>query len=283
MKIGYQGIDGAYSSIAARKLSPDSEYIGYPDFYSCFNELSNDNIDAMVLPLENSYAGRVSDVHRLIKDFELFFHAEFIMKIEHQLLVKKDTQLDEIEEIFSHEQAVMQCEKTLKKFFADKYNRNITISKFHDTAMAAELAASSSRKIAAIASTRAAEIFDLKIGLANINDDPDNHTHFVLLSKNPKYNPKLPDKKYITAFIFEVGNEYGSLSEVLNILSKNKISLAKIESYIPGCIKSDSAKFFVSCESHIDDQTWVDSMIEVNKICKYIHIFGCFEGDAIRF
>jgi len=283
MKIGYQGIDGAYSSIAARKLSPNSQYIGYADFYSCFDSLACDEIDAMVLPLENSYAGRVSDVHRLIKDFELFFHAEFIMKIEHQLLIKKDTEVGEIDEIFSHEQAVMQCEKTLKKYFADKYNRNIAISKFHDTAMAAELVAKSDRKIAAIASRRSAEIFDLKIGLGDVNDDKNNYTHFVLLSKKAKYNPKIADKKYITAFIFEVGNGHGSLSEVLNILSKNQISLAKIESYIPGCVKSDSAKFFVCCESHVDDIEWLSSIDEMRKICKYIHIFGCFEGDEVRF
>lgn len=283
MKTGYQGIDGAFSSIAARVLSPESsEYIGYVDFYGAFDALDRDIVDNIAIPLENSTAGRVADPHRLIAKYDVHFHAEYILEIQHNLLVKPGVKLEDITEIYSHEQAIMQCEGKLKKIFAD-INPNVKLIKMEDTAIAAKNVSLSNRNdIAAIASSRAAEIYGLNILIPSVQDMEDNYTSFVLISKKKEVCTMELNKKYITSMLFEIKNQPGSLAFILNTLHSNQIDITKIESYIPG-IRSERAQFFLSCIGHCEDSDLNIAISQMQKACNWVKIFGSYEADSKRF
>lgn len=282
-KIGYNGSAGAYSHIASEVLTPTCEYIGFADFYSCFENLKNGILDEIVIPIENSYAGRVADVHRLISSYDIYFNQELILPILHQLMAIDGVKLDEIEEIYSHEQAIWQCEANLKQFFHQHYNRDVKFVKYHDTAMAAEFVKNeNSHKIAAIASKKAAQINNLTIIKPDVNDVMDNFTNFILMSKTQKITDFHTAKNYVTSIIFEIGNGYGSLSSVLNIFTKYNINLYKIESYIPGAVKSESARFFISIAGHVSSNNVKNAMQELSNIVKSHTILGCYEADDRR-
>ncbi len=282
MKTGYQGIDGAFSSIAARKLSPKSaEYIGFPDFFGVFRALEENLLDNIVIPLENSTAGRVADPHRLIAKHDVHFHAEYILKVEHNLVVKPGTKLEDIHEIHSHEQAIMQCERKIKQIF-EKINPSVRLVKMEDTAISAKnTSLQQGNSIAGIASLRAAEIYNLDILIPKVQDVDENFTSFVLISKIPNKQAGISGISYITSMIFEVGNQPGSLVIALNALYKNRIDITKIESYIPG-IKSNKAQFFLSCMGHCDDLAMKNALNEIKSVCNWIKIFGSYPADLKR-
>lgn len=254
IKIAYQGVEGAFSNIAAQKMYPKCEYIPCISFSEVFNVVNKDIVSIGVIPIENSYAGRVSDIHNLLPKMNLLIIKAMNIKIEHCLVSKEKIETNEIKTIHSHEQALMQCENFIQNFLP-----NAICIKEINTAIAADfIAKAKDNNKVAICSNFAAKKNNLYIIKENIQDIKDNYTTFIAVSKKKHvFNKNIKKDKLFTSVIIEIPNKIGSLHKMLYSFAKNKIDIVKIESYIPSGIKSISALFFV---------TFIGSEEDINKI-----------------
>ena len=179
-KISFQGLKGAYSDLACNKFY--KEYVPLPctTFEQALEEVSNKSASLAMIPVENNIAGRVADMHVLLQSLKLKIIAEHYLKIEHNLMVRTNNKLKNIKFAYSHAHALSQCKKKLEEF-------GLKPMTHLDTAGAAKFISESyDDKNAAIASSLAAKIYDLKIIKKNIEDEKNNITRFLVFSKNGK-------------------------------------------------------------------------------------------------
>ena len=188
MKIGYQGVEGAFSHIATMQVFPNEEYISFKTFFDVLDAIEKDKIDCGVLPIENSYAGRVAGMHNLFKDFcdkKLFITNEKMLKVEHCVCGMKGSKIENITHIFSHEQAIMQCQKNISIMFS-----NAKIVAKENTAISAKFVAEANNlNYASICSKDACKKYGLQILKDNFQDSNNNYTLFVVLSKKQQNIP----------------------------------------------------------------------------------------------
>lgn len=275
-KIAFQGSKGANSDLACRNFYPNFETISCHSFSDVFHMVENGEVEYGMIPLENSYAGRVSEIHNLLHGSNVFIVAEHFSKIEHHLVGLPGTKINDITEIYSHPQALMQCQNNLKKITATQYN-------FTNTADAAKFIKDSNNKCrAAVCSTLAAQINNLEILQKNLEDVKDNMTVFVVISKKA-FDPN-PDigKKVITTLLITVRNIQGALYKALGGFATNNINMIKLESYIPGG-SSRQAEFFVSIEGHPSQKNVGLALEEVGFFSKRIKVLGVYYADKVRF
>ena len=189
-KITFQGAPGAYSHIACKKLFPGADYIASDTFEQAMELVDNGEADFAVIPVENSNAGRVSDVHFLLPKTDLTIIGEHFLRVEHQLLALPGAKLEEIEAAASHPQALAQCSEFLKKHAIKALSRI-------DTAKSCERIVEMQDKTrAAIASKLAAEIYGLDILASNIENEANNTTRFLVMSRH-KAMPADDGSKFI--------------------------------------------------------------------------------------
>ena len=185
VKIAIQGELGAYSHIAANNLFKDAEIKTCATFEETFKKAYEDESYKIIIPIENSLAGRVADIHYLLPKYKLQIHGEYFLNVEHNLLCKPGAEINDIKFVRSHAQAIGQCQKIIHK---NKFQSIISA----DTAGSAkELAEGNDKSIAAIASNLSAEIYKLKILEKNIEDEKGNVTRFLIMGKNieqPEFN-----------------------------------------------------------------------------------------------
>ena len=191
MKIAIQGELGAYSHIAVEKLYKEAEIKTCATFEDTFKQAYNDPNCKIVIPIENSLAGRVADIHYLLPKYKLQIHGEYFLPVEHNLLGKPDATIEDIKYVRSHSQAISQCQNIITK---NNFQPIISV----DTAGSAkDLAEGNDKNIAAIASDLSAKMYKLKILQKNIEDDKGNVTRFLIMGKNieqPEYDK---NKNYI--------------------------------------------------------------------------------------
>lgn len=273
-KIAYQGRPGAYSHMACKKAYPDCEPIPCETFEEVFEKTSKDFTDMAFIPIENSLAGRVADIHNLLPKSTLVIVGEFFHKIRHQLLCCKDSSIGDIKVAESHFHALAQCRK-----FLIKHNIKPVLSS--DTAGAAELVALSGEKHrAAIASELAGEIYNLKIIEKNIEDAQHNTTRFLIM-KSKLDEEKKEDIPYITSFIFSVRNISSALYKALGGFSSNKVNMLKIESYmVDGSFTA--TQFYVDIEGHTQDENVKLAFEELGFFSKEVKILGSYPADPFR-
>ena len=187
IKIAIQGELGAYSHIAVEKLYKNAEIKTCSTFEDTFREAYNDSTFKIVIPIENSLAGRVADIHYLLPKYKLQIHGEYFLQVEHNLLGKPDASINDIKYVRSHAQAISQCQKIITK------NNFKTIISVDTAGSAKDLAEGKDKTIAAIASNLSAKMYNLKILEKNIEDDTGNVTRFLIMGKNieqPEYDKK---------------------------------------------------------------------------------------------
>ncbi|MBQ6863222.1 MAG: bifunctional chorismate mutase/prephenate dehydratase [Clostridia bacterium] len=220
-KVACQGIEGAYSQIAAEKLFelPQIEY--FKSFEGVFEAIENGTCEYGVLPLENSTAGSVGKVYDLMLKKNFYIVRSFRLKIDHNLLAKKGLQLEDIKEVFSHEQAISQCSAFLKA------NPQIKVTACPNTAMAARLAAETERNdVAALSSRDCALLYGLSNLAANVQDNANNHTRFICISRKPEIYPGA-DK---TTLMMVAPHKPGALYVLLSHFFAHGINISKLES-----------------------------------------------------
>ena len=274
-KIAIQGELGAYSHIAAENLYKDSEIKTCTTFEETFKQAYNDDSYKIVIPIENSLAGRVADIHYLLPKYKLQIHGEHFQAVEHNLLCKPDATINDIKFVRSHAQAIGQCQNLITK---KKFKPIISA----DTAGSAkDLAEGKDKTIAAIASELSAKIYNLKILEKNIEDEKGNITRFLIMGKNIEQPECKKEKKFITSCIFRVKSEPSALYKCLGGFATNQVNLTKLESF---SVKNtfDQANFYLDLEGHLEQPGVKKALEELGFHTETLDILGVYEASSFR-
>ena len=275
-KIAFQGVLGAYSHIACMTACPGFEPVAKSRFSGMISAVQNHEADMAMVPVENSTAGRVSDIHHILPESGLHIIGEHFQPVEHKLLGIKGAQLADITEVHSHEQGLAQCRNTLAAL-------DIKPVIHPDTAGAAkDVAARQDKSVGAIASSLAGEIYGLDVVKQDINDEAANTTRFLLMAREPKL-PQLSDMPAMTTMIFRVRSVPAVLYKALGGFATNGINLTKLESYMIGS-NFEAAQFYIDCEGHIDSEPMKMALEELKFYCVKdgIQIMGCYPASPAR-
>ena len=274
-KIAIQGELGAYSHIAAKEFFKDLDVKTCLTFEEAFKTAFENENYKIIIPLENSLAGRVADIHYLLPKYKLQIHAEHYQKVEHNLLCRQEADLKDIKYVRSHAQAIGQCQKMINEL---KFKTIISA----DTAGSAkDLSASKDKSIAAIASQLSAEIYNLKILKKNIEDESGNVTRFLIMGKNTQQPEFNKDKVFITTCIFRLKSEPSALYKSLGGFATNQINLTKLESF---SVKNtfDQTNFYMDFEGHLDEKNVQNAMEELGFHTESLDILGVYEASNYR-
>lgn len=278
--VGYQGVKGAYSEIASEKFVnlakvKNAQIIAHTSFEEIFKNIVDGKIDFGVLPIENSLGGSVYKNFDLLAKYDLEIVLETSLQINHQLLTLPSAKFSDITEVYSHWQGLAQCEINIKKLLP-----NAKLIEYFDTAGSAEMVAKEKNiNIAAIASTKAGEIYGLKVLKKNIQDEVNNLTRFLILAKKNKKSGLEVDKNKLkkkTSIIFtEEKDESGFLFRCLACFYLQKINLTKIESRpIPG--KLWQYYFYVDFEGDINDEKVKNTLATLSQNASYLKVLGSY-------
>ena len=272
--VSCQGVPGAFAHLAAEEIFPQKEVVFYATFEEALEAVACERADCAVLPVENSAAGRVADMHRLMGKTKLYVIAEHFLRIRHCLVGLPETQTENIKTVRSHPQALSQCAAFLKKM-------NVRTEATGNTAAAAKEIADSGRKdIAAIASETAAKLYGLKILKAGIEDFNLNTTRFWVLSRTP--GPAVDPDKAVTSFIFWVKNKPAVLYKCLGGFATNGIDLLRLESYVDPERFLTSAGFLVDVAACPESDSFKRAFEELAFFSEKVKILGTYEADPYR-
>ena len=263
MKIGYQGALGAFSWVAAKKLFPNDELINHLTFKDVMDKVVSCELDFGIIPVENSYTGEVGMVLDELFHSNVYIIDIYDLPIIQNLIGLKDAKLEDIKQVYSHEQALMQCSDILREL-------NVEIISFANTALATEyIQKQNDLTKASVASSLTAEIYGLKILKAEINNNKSNTTRFAIISN------KIKEIKNHFAFIFTTLDTSGALANVLTEISKMNVNLTSIKSRST----HDTAwKYYFYCEAEgsLESEN-VKKMIEVlTSMCETFKIVGSY-------
>ena len=275
VKIAFQGEMGAYSHIACEELFPGSSVKACPTFEETFRTAYDDENYKIVIPIENSLAGRVADIHYLLPKYKLQIYAEHFQTVEHNLLVKEDADLKDIKYIRSHAQAIDQCQKIIQK------HKFKTIISADTAGSAKELSKGSDKSIGAIASMLSAKIYKLKVIVKNIEDESNNVTRFLIMGKNINQPVCEKNKKYITSCIFRLKSIPAALYKCLGGFATNQVNLTKLESF---SVKNtfDQTNFYLDLEGHIENTQVQKALEELGFHTQSLNILGVYEASSFR-
>jgi len=273
--IAYPGIEGSFSFLAASEVFPDSELIGYPTFSETLLSIKEKRSDYAILPVENSEAGRVADLHVLLPNSELFITGEHYKRVEHHLVGIKGSDLKTIKTVYSHPQALAQCSKFIESL-------GIVPVKAANTAIAArEISNNKDITAAAIASETAAKTYNLELLQKNIENSNTNTTRFLIISSQMEIPPYNDREKTIVSMMIHLKNEPASLYHALGAFADNDINLTRIESYIK-IGNFDSAKFMIDIESHIESEKFKSTAAILQSKTKQMKILGVYRASPYR-
>jgi prephenate dehydratase len=256
------------------EIFPNAEIKFCSTFEETFQLAKKNPKYKIVIPIENSLAGRVADIHYLIPKYKLQVHAEHFHKINHNLLGIKGSKIKDIETVRSHSQAIGQCQKIIS-------DNNLKPIISADTAGSARFIFEKKDKSeAAIASALAAKIYDLEILKSNIEDESGNVTRFFIMGKESNH-PELKDKKYITSCVFKLKSIPAALYKALGGFATNGVNLCKLESF---SVKNtfDQVNFYIDIEGHIEDPSLQKALEELDFHTQKLDILGVYEAHQFR-
>lgn len=275
MRIAYQGVAGAYSHIASMTVYPGQEYLPCDTFEKAMKLVSEGEADLAMIPVENSNAGRVSDVHFLLPQTGLHIIGEFFLPINHQLLGLPGTKLADVKSASSHPQALAQCSEFLKR-------HGIKPTARIDTALSCQdVLKFQDKSIAAIASKLAGEIYGLDVVAPNIENARNNTTRFLIMAREPEI-PEDDGGEFITSFIFKAKNIPAALYKALGGFATNGINITKLESYLLEG-KFVSAQFYAEIESHPSRKSFHNAFDELKFFSESIHVLGTYRANKYRY
>lgn len=273
--IAFQGVKGAHSDMACRKAYPYMDTMAFSSFDDAIKAVEDGVASLCMIPIENSRAGRVAEIHNLLPNTNLYIVGEYFQRIEHHLLAPKGTKKSDIKQIYSHPQALMQCKDNINKI------GKIERKEYSNTAAAAkDVGEWNDKSKAAIASELAAELYGLDIIKRNMEDAEDNTTIFVAMSKEAA-DPDPKDGKVVTSLLFTARNIPAALYKALGGFATNQVNLLRIESYIPSG-KSTTAQFFISFEGHPDSRNVQLAISELGFFCQKVKVLGVYTADENR-
>lgn len=269
MRVAYSGVEGAFASIAARKIFPTANRVSFGNFQEAYNAVVNGDCDVAVLPMENSSAGEVGEVSDLLFSGTLYVNGTYDLAVVHDLLVIPGTHIDEVKTVVSHAQALGQCMPFLRK-------QGYKEIEYVNTALAAEYVAQKGDKtLAAIASDDAAERYGLEIAARGINENRNNTTRFAVVSRvrNKANSVRSMDMKFI--LMFTVRNEAGSLAKAIDIIGKYGYNMESLRSR-PMKELLWKYYFYVEAEGNIDTDEGKMMMTELSTCCDKLKLIGSY-------
>lgn len=270
-KIAYQGEPGANSHIACNETHPGMEPLPCRTFERVFEAVESGEAELAMIPVENTIAGRVGDIHYLLPRTNLQIIGEHYLPIRFQLMGLKGTKLEDIKAARTHIMGLGQCRDFLRKHSIE----GITAA---DTAGAArEVSETGDPTLAAIAPRLAAEVYDLDILAENIEDAEHNTTRFIIMSREAS-EVEAGDGLVKTAFLFQVRNIPAALFKVMGGFATNSVNMTKLESYQIGGSFS-ATQFYAEIEGHPDERPVQLALEELGFFSTQLKILGVFPAD----
>jgi prephenate dehydratase len=273
-KVAFQGEPGANSHLASREVFPQHEALPCATFEDAFTAISSGQAELGMIPIENSVAGRVADIHHLMPYSGLHIVAEHFMPVRHQLVAARGARLEDIKTVESHVHALGQCRKIISKL-------GIKPIVAADTAGSArEVAEARDMTRAAIASRLAAEIYRLDVLASDIEDEDHNTTRFIVLSRDARWASN-NGGPVVTTFVFRVRNVPAALYKALGGFATNGINMTKLESYM---LEGNffATQFYADIEGHPEDRNLVFAFEELAFYSKEMKILGVYPAHPFR-
>jgi prephenate dehydratase len=272
-KIAFQGAHGAYSDVASREAFPGIETVPCASFEDAFNAVINGETDLAMIPVDNTIAGRVADVHHLMPKGNLFIIGEYFLPVDHYLLGVKGAKIGDLKYVHSHVHAIPQCRKAIKR-------HKLQALVHADTAGSAkDVAAKGDKAHAAIASKLAGEIYGLDVLEENIQDEDHNTTRFLILSPEKKI-PDVNNSDVLTSLLFGVRNIPAALYKTLGGFATNGLSMTKLESYVDKNFQA--AHFYCEVEGHCDSKAFKLALEEMRFFATDVKFLGTYPAHAFR-
>ncbi|MTI17882.1 prephenate dehydratase [Rhodobacteraceae bacterium RKSG542] len=273
-KIVFQGEVGANSHMACNSVYPDYQAIPCPTFEDCFHALESGDADLAMIPIENSVAGRVADIHYLLPRSSLHIIGEYFMPIRFQLMGLKGSKLEDLTHVQSHIMGLGQCRKIIRE-------NGIQAVIGADTAGSArQIAEKGDPKWGALAPELAADIYGLDILARNVEDEAHNTTRFIILSRDDKKTVRT-GQPTITTFIFRVRNVSAALYKSLGGFATNGVNMTKLESYqLEG--QFFASMFYADIEGHPEDPNVALAMEELAFFSAELKILGVYNASPFR-
>jgi prephenate dehydratase len=273
-KIAFQGEPGANSHIALLEAYPNAEPLPCPTFEDALGAIASGEADLGMIPIENSVAGRVADIHHLLPQSGLFIVGEWFLPIRHQLMAPRGAALADIKTVESHVHALGQCRNIIRKL-------GIRPIVSGDTAGAARLIAERGDKsCAAIASRLAAEIYGLNILAEDVEDESHNTTRFVMLAREAKWAVQ-DSGPLVTSFVFRVRNLPAALYKAMGGFATNGVNMTKLESYMVDG-NFFATQFFADVDGHPEDRNLAFALEELKFFSREFRIVGVYPGHPFR-
>lgn len=270
MKVAYSGVEGAFAHIASKKMFKNATYYSYPTFSDAYKAVEDGQCDVCVLPLENSYAGEVGLVMDLMFSGSLFINQVYELNVTHNLIAKKGTKIENIKTVYSHQQALDQCNKYIK-------NKNLETRELENTAIAAKYVSNQDdNTIAAIASIDTAELYGLEVLDQNINASAQNTTRFGAFCRSLHKNNEKAKMGEHFILVFTVKNEAGSLAKTLNIIGSHGFNMRNLRSR-PMKTLIWNYYFYVELEGNINSPDGVDMLRALGVFCDKLKIVGTYK------
>ncbi|MDN2578870.1 prephenate dehydratase [Aquibium sp. ELW1220] len=275
-RISFQGEPGANSDTACRNMFPNMEPLPCATFEDAFNAVETGKADLAMIPIENTIAGRVADIHHLLPDSKLHIVGEYFLPIHFQLMVLPGVKIEEIKAVYSHIHALGQCRKVIRRH---KWKPVVA----GDTAGAARLVAQEGERAnAALAPQLAAQLYGLDIVAENVEDSENNVTRFIVLSKTKRWTERTgTGQRMMTTFIFRVRNVPAALYKAMGGFATNGVNMTKLESYQLGG-KFFSSLFYADIEGHPDDRNVQLALEELQFFSREVRILGVYEAHPFR-
>jgi prephenate dehydratase len=274
LKIAFQGEPGANSHIAIVEAYPDAEPLPCATFEDALSAISSGEADLGMIPIENSVAGRVADIHHLLPASGLFIVGEWFLPIRHQLMAVRGAKLTDIKTVESHVHALGQCRRIIRKL-------GIKPIVAADTAGSArDVSERKDKRVAAIASRLAAQIYGLDILAEDVEDEAHNTTRFVVLARDQKWAAQ-DSGPLVTTFVFRVRNLPAALYKALGGFATNGVNMTKLESYqLEGSF--NATMFYADIEGHPDERLVKLAMEELAFFTSEVRLLGTYKASPFR-
>ncbi len=272
--IAFQGWPGANSDLACRQVFPDHETLPCTSFQETIAAVHDGKADAALIPVENSVAGRVADIHHMLPSSGLHINGEHFQRVNHHLLAIPGATIEGLKTVYSHVHALGQCKALIAEL-------GLEAIVHADTAGAAKMVAEAGDpSVAAISSALAAEMYGLVSLRDEIEDADHNTTRFLIMEREAK-PPPAGSGPTITSFVFEVRSVPAALYKALGGFATNGINMTKLESYMVGG-RFSQAQFYADVEGHPEDRPLRFAFEEIGFFSRHFRIMGVYPAHPFR-
>lgn len=272
--VAFMGVEGTNGDLACRQREPYMHTLPLANFEDVMQAVEEGRAKYGMIPVENSQAGRVAEIHGLLPKTSLHIVGEHIQRIEHFLCAPKGATVEGIKHVYSHPQALLQCRTHLREMAVEMHPHS-------DTASAArDVATWNDTEKAAVCTKLAAELYGLEVLIPNIEDAGDNLTVFLVFAKEPA-DPEPEDGRTLTSLLFELRNIPAALYKSLGGFATNGVNIIKLESYIKGGGSVDS-HFFITFEGNPKEPRVQRALEELGFFSKKVRVLGVYLADEKR-